>query len=423
MSEYIRLVRNNPNFARLWLAQVISLLGDWFSLIVLSARVSNFSAGTTWQGLAVSGFLLAHFVPPLLVSPWAGVLVDRFDRRRLLIISDVSRTVVVLLFLLANTPDRLWLIYVLTVIQFAFSAVFEPGRSAILPSLVLADDLVLANTLSSVTWSVMLAVGAIAGGVVATLFGTAAALTVDAASFTLSALLINQIKRQPSASRKEISVGTGDSGRNFTEGLRYVLRHPATGAALLIKLGLSLGSIDAVLIVYGTKLFVLGNNGTISLSILWSAFGIGAILGPLLTNRINDGSVRAMRRLVIVGFVAVVVGWFLFGSASSLAIASLALMVRAMGGSVNWTYSSVIIQKSAPDEFLGRMFALDMAGFQLATAASILLTGQIIDLIGSEHVRQIVIGFAFVSLVPLVSWALVVPWLEKGEMAPAHTGD
>jgi MFS family permease len=176
MSDYFKLLRENPDFTRLWLAQVVSLFGDWFSLIVLSALVAQYSAGTEWTGLAVSGFLLAHFVPPLILSPWAGVLVDRFDRKRILILSDVSRAVVVALLLLANSPDRLWLIYVLTVIQFALSTVFEPGRSAIMPSLIPNKDLVAANTLSSITWSVMLAVGAITGGVIASLFGTTAAL-------------------------------------------------------------------------------------------------------------------------------------------------------------------------------------------------------------------------------------------------------
>jgi MFS family permease len=413
MSDYPKLLRDNPDFTRLWLAQVVSLFGDWFSMIVLSALVAQYSAGTEWTGLAVSGFLLAHFVPPLVLSPWAGVLVDRFDRKRLLILSDVSRAVVVAFLLLANTPDRLWLIYVLTVIQFALSTVFEPGRSAIMPSLIPNKDLVAANTLSSITWSVMLAVGAITGGVIASLFGTTAALIVDAASFAVSALLISQVKYRGAAWSEKSATTASD--RSFSEGLRYIAKHPATGAALLIKSGLSLGSVDTVLIIYGTILFVIGENGTISMSILWSAFGIGAIVGPIMTNRVNDGTVRVMRRLVIVGYILAAAGWFLFGSAPTLAIAGLALAVRAMGGSVNWTYSSVIIQKSVPDEFLGRMFALDLAAFNLATAVSIFVTGQVIDLIGNENVRQAVIGMGVASFIPLILWSVAVFWLERQE--------
>ncbi len=421
MVNYFKLLRDNPDFARLWLAQVISLFGDWFSLIVLSALVAEYSAGTEWTGLAVSGFLLAHFLPTLLLSPWAGVLVDRFDRKRLLILSDVSRAIVVALLLFADSPERLWLIYVMTVLQFGLSSVFEPGRSAIMPSLVPHKDLVAANTLSSVTWSVMLAVGAIAGGVIASLFGTAAALVVDAASFAASAVLINQITYRADV-RREQSEATG-SDRSFGEGLRFLARNPAMGAALLIKTGLSLGSVDAVLIIYGTMLFVLGENGTISMSILWSAFGIGAIVGPILTNWVNNGTVRIMRRLIIGGYVLVTLGWFLFSSAPTLVVAALALVVRAMGGSINWTYSSVIIQKSVPDEFLGRMFALDMAGFQFATTVSIFVTGQVIDTIGNENVRQAVHGMGFVSFIPLILWSIAVLWLERREGAPVLAGD
>lgn len=141
MAGYIQLLRKNPNFAWLWYAQVISLAGDWFNTIVLLALVAEYSGNS---GLAVSGFLLARFAPPMLVSPFTGVLVDRFDRKRLLIMSDVARALIVLLYLvvLAQGASALWLLYVLTVLQFGFSGLFEPGRNAILPSLLPQHDLV-----------------------------------------------------------------------------------------------------------------------------------------------------------------------------------------------------------------------------------------------------------------------------------------
>ena len=421
MSHYLNLLRNNPGFAHLWLAQVVSLLGDWFSLIVLSALISRYTEGTDWTGLAISGFLVARVMPPLLLGPMAGVLVDRFDRKRLLILSDLGRAVVVALLLLADSPDRLWLIYVLVVIQFALSSVFEPGRSALLPSLVTPQDLVSANTLSSITWSVMLAVGALAGGVVASLLGTAAAFIVDSATFAISALLISRIRVGHRASPPDHSVPVSERG--FRDGLRYLAARPAVAATLLIKAGLSMGSVDAVVIVYGTVLFALGENGTISMSILWSAFGIGAIIGPMLTNRLNDGSVRVMRRLVIVGYVCVTLGWLLFGSAPTLLIAALALVVRAMGGSINWTYSSVIIQKSVPDAYLGRMFALDMAAFHLAVTLGIFATGWAIDQVGDFNVRHVVTTLGFISLIPLILWSLAVLRMERRGTAPLPAGD
>src|SRR5262245_37813118 len=132
MQNYIRLLRNNPDFTRLWLSQVISLLGDWFNTISLLALVSAYSPGS--QGLAVSGLLLARYLPQMLLSPVAGVLVDRFDRKTLLVWSNWLRAVVVLLLLLTTTgPQWLWAVYLLTIVQFTLSSVYEPGLSALIP--------------------------------------------------------------------------------------------------------------------------------------------------------------------------------------------------------------------------------------------------------------------------------------------------
>jgi MFS family permease len=418
VSQYIRLLRDNPDYARLWLAQVVSLLGDWFNTIVMSALVSRYSGGS---GLAVSAFLLARFIPPLVIGPFAGVLADRFDRKRLLIFSDVSRALVVLLLLFATSPDTLWLIYVLTIIQFALSSIFEPGRNAIMPSLLRQEDLVLGNTLGSVTWSAMLAIGAIAGGVVAAVFGTSIALLIDAATFAVSALLIAQIKTRPGEYRS----GESHSERGLIDGLRYARQHPSTAVVLLIKLGQSLGNVDALMIIYATELFVIGEGGTTSLSIMYAAFGIGAVVGPIILNRFNDGSVCTMRRLIIVGFISISIGWLVFSGASSLAIVAAALILRAMGGSSTWTYSSVILQKSVPDRFLGRIFSLDMVGFQFASVISTLATGLLVDSFGTDQVRQIVLGMGVISLIPLILWTLVVPRLEKHEaqLTVAPVGD
>ncbi len=133
MSTYLTLLRTNTNYSKLWMAQVISLLGDWFNFIALSTLVSNYS---NESGLAISLYLLCRFLPPLIVGPLAGVLLDRFNRKQFLIASDVLRVFIVLGFLLVDSPDRLWLIYVFAVMQFAVSAFFEPGRNAILPSLL-----------------------------------------------------------------------------------------------------------------------------------------------------------------------------------------------------------------------------------------------------------------------------------------------
>ncbi|MBL8145775.1 MAG: MFS transporter [Anaerolineae bacterium] len=411
MLAYLALLRRNPDYTRLWSAQVVSLLGDWFNTIILATLIAHYSDN---DGLAISILLLTRFLPPLLVTPFTGVLLDRFDRRRLLIASDIARLVIVLGYLLVISADRIWLIYVLSALQFICSAVFEPGRSALLPAVVEPGDLVRANVLGSVTWSAMLAVGGALGGFMSALLGPQIGLVLDSASFALSALLIASIRLTPEREAIiEAETHAPKQHTSFRAGLRYARQRPALIAALLIKVGGSIGNMDVPIVIYGTLMFALGQDGSVSLGLLWSAFGVGAIIGPLLLNKWNDGSVRVMRRLVIVGYAFIAVGWFALAGAPGLVLAMLAILVRAMGGSVYWTYSSVIIQKSVDDSYLGRMFSLDQAGYQTMAVISIVITGLALQTWGDGAVREIVMITGLLSLIPLVAWWAAVRWLER----------
>lgn len=423
--NYIRLLRSNPDFTKLWAAQVVSLLGDWFNTIVISALIVVYTEGTNYQGIAVSGYLICRLIPPLLMRPYAGVLADRFDRKRLLIVSDVLRAFAVLgLLFTTQSPDLLPLIYIFTIIQFLISSIFEPARNAIMPSVLYRDELVIGNTLSSVTWSAMLAIGAIVGGIVAELFGIQAALVIDAGTFLLSAFIVMTLT-VPETPRSDIGqeerVVVDKSQRTFMDGVRYLMKNPSTAAAIFVKAGQSFTSVDTILIIYGTSVFVLGEQGTTSMAILWSAFGIGAIIGPFITNRFSDESVRILRRLIIVGYGMIVIGWVLWGLAPSLELLAIAVVIRAMGSSINWTYSSIIIQKIVPDEYLGRMFSLDFAGFELVMATSVFITGLLIDAIAVENIQSIVFGFSVVAIIPLIIWTIVVQWLERQDAIMATT--
>lgn len=445
MRPYVNLLRENPNFARLWSAQVVSLLGDWFNTIALSILIAQYTGGS---GLAISLFLMARFLPPLLFGPFAGVLVDRFDRKRILIYCNALRVFVVLGFLLATGPQMLWLIYLLTVIQFTLSALFEPGQSAIMPAIVRREGLVLANTLTSITWSTMLAVGAIIGGGVAAVFGIQAAIIIDALTFAVAAYFISRIEIENPARIEKVSDETG----SFVEGLRYLRSNPNIAAVLSVKGGGSIGNPDTIITVYATQVFILGSSGQLSLGILYSAFGVGAMLGPLIMNRINDGSIVRMRDLILGGFVLSFLGWLMLGSGMGiLGLAALPLVIcgiaiRAGGGSINWTYSSVILQKTVPDRYLGRVFSLDMAFFQLVTVLSTVLHGWIIDVVNSgiriplldmqsspviieyiglvnapaiaHNLSIITLWTGAVSLLPLFFWIAVLPHIKRRELTP-----
>jgi MFS family permease len=437
LNEYLPLLRQNRDFRYLWFAQVVSLLGDWFNTIALLSLVSTYSNGS---GLALSLFLLARVIPPMFIGPIAGVLIDRVDRLKILIYCNILRTGVVIMFLFATSADRLWIIYLFTFIQFGLSAFFEPGQSAITPALVDPKDIIAANTLSSVTWSTMLALGAVIGGVVAAIFGTSFALVVDALSFALAGWLISKIHyvQPPKAEKEHHRQGS------FGEGLRYIGKHPSTLMTMLIKGATSIGNVDALMTIFATQVFIIGLDGQLSLGIMYSAFGVGAVIGPFLLNKINDGSIAKMRRLVFIGFFWAVLGWVLLGLSGSLVMVCLALILRAMGGSANWTYSQVLIQKTVPDAYLGRVFSLDLAFFQFVTVISTIAHGAWVDLLNAtitpplltlhadwlgdgltlltygtvaNNLSLISFGTGVISLIPFVIWGIAFPRMNGKETA------
>lgn len=416
MRQYLRVLRDNRDFTRLWAANIVSLLGDWFNTIVLSSLVVRLYPGS--EGIAVSLLLLARFVPQMLLSPFAGVLIDRFDRKRLLIGSNLLRAVVVLGFLPAlYNPDLIWTVYLLTILQFTLASVFEPGQSSMINGLVRPSDLIAANTLFSITWSVMLAVGAAIGGFVAVFLNPATALIFDSLSFLIGAGLIFAIRSYQFEARVEVQGETDTT--SIRDGLRYLRQRPDLASILMVKFGNSLGNVDTLMTIYATQIFILGDGGQLSLGILYSAFGLGAMIGPILFNRFNDGSIERMRQLITIAFILSIVCWIVMGTAQSIWVVCIALMIRAMGGSTNWTYSSIIIQKTADDRYLGRVFSLDMMMFYVATALSTIGHGSAVDFVGSQHVNWVAFGTTFVAIVPFVAWLLVNRWLNQRQITPA----
>src|SRR4029453_4320595 len=141
-------------------------------------------------------------------------------------------------------------------------------------------------------------------------------------------------------------------------------------------------------------------------------FGLGAILGPVLLNRWNDGSVRRMRRLVVASSAFICLAFFVLGAARSLAAGGAAVLLRGMGGSANWTFSTIILQKGVPDRLLGRLAALDLVNANLAGMVFAVAWGLAIDRAG---LRPAVFAAAAATLVPFVLWTAALPSLERKE--------
>src|SRR6266852_8859552 len=167
LASYVRLLSGNRNFRRLWSAQVVSEIGDWFYTLA----IYNLLLQLTGRAGSVALALVLQVLPQTLVGPTAGVVNDRLRRKRVMIAADIGRTLIVLCMLLIRSKEMVWLVYPLLMAETLLAAFFEPARSAVIPNIVEREDIVVANTLSSTTWSVNLMVGATVGGLVAALLG------------------------------------------------------------------------------------------------------------------------------------------------------------------------------------------------------------------------------------------------------------
>lgn len=419
-NAYLKLLSARPQVRLLWFAQVVSMLGDWFGTIAAIILVNRY----TDSGLAVSILFLARGLPAFLFAPVVGVVADRFNRKTVLVTTDMMQTMVGFSFLLVLQSESILLLYVLTSIQFTLSAFFEPAKAAILPNLVdNPEELLLANTLTSITWSSMLAIGAAIGGGVTALFGVETAIIVNALTFILSASLIAAIQGTEKPLQDDDLLNT-NGFLDFVDGLRYVWQRPEIAAYASVK-GLSqIGSVDTMFTLYAASVFIVGTEGSITLGVLYMAFGLGAILGPILANRFSDGSKVFFRRWIWIAFMMVPVGWLGFGLGATLAIAAVFIIIRAMGNSINWTYSNVQLQLSVPDRYLGRVFSLDFSFFTLCYTIAVVITGLLAD-VANFNPREIALSFAVAGIFPVLIWQQVMRWQaniihpvpEEGEAA------
>ena len=410
---YIELIRGNRRFRYLWLGQVVSQMGDWFDTIALYTIILNL----TGSGRNVGLLMVARFVPSFVFGPLAGVVADRFSRRTIMIVSDLLRAVVVLGFLFVRRADQLWIIYVITVLQLAFSTFFEPARTAAIPSIVSDRQLVPANAISSVTWSAMLTLGAATGGVVTGLFGTNVAFVLDSVSFLASAAFIAGIrfpKRVPRVKTK-LTIGKALGITDTIEGARYVKHRPRVLALLLVKPAWGLGGgILTLLAVFGEKVFPVGRSAATGIGVLFAARGIGTAVGPIVARRIVGEGRARMQTSIGIAFLIGGLFYVAFGSAASFIFALIVLGIAHTGGSILWVFSTVLLQRGVEDQFRGRVFAAELALLTLTMATSNYLTGELLDRFKLSP-QLLTIGIGTFFLIPGILWFATRRWWDRGK--------
>lgn len=388
----------------MWIGEVISLFGDWFNLIASAALISSL----TESGFAVGALFVVRMLAPFLVSPIAGVIADRFNRKRLLILADISRAVIVLGFLLVRDANQTWLLFTLTALQLAISGFFYPGRNALLPDIVSRNELGAANALSSATWSVMLAVGAAMGGVVAGAWGIYPAFVIDALTFMLSAFFISRISYQPALSQTKTVQNLSAVQKQYVEGIRYLARHADILVIAMHKGAQALivgGVFQVIQVALAERVFVIGEGGGTSLGLLYAIAGVGTGIGPIIARRFTGDRDRSLRVFLALSYGITALGLAISAPLLSFGMVLLGSFFRACGGGINWVFSTQLLLQLVPDNIRGRVFSTEFAIFTLASALGAAAGGWIFDNT-SLSISAMIWGMTGLILIPGGLWTI-----------------
>lgn len=418
---YRRLL-GNVKFRRLWYAQFVSGIGDWLVIGFLMPLVTKMSGGSSF---AVAGILIAKIIPALVLSSFTGVLVDRFDRRKVMITADLIRAALALILVVTNS---LWVIYFVVLAMETASLFFWPARNALIPYLVDADDITAANGLAYTTQQASMLVGlTAAAGILAAfeaavrwllsgslpivdrlvgmfapaLLGPRAGVILDTFTFLFSATMILSIKTVAKPPQHGERLDLSLVGADVIESFRFLGEHREL-RGLLITIGLAILGGGAIIPV-GTTYVDQNLTGNLPFAdrftqlqqltatpttfmLVFMAFGmvVGALLVPRLEHRIRlqllfPGSVAAFG-VALLGFASVNTYWVagLFGAAAGACIAT----VTVAG-------NSYVIRTTA-DELRGRVFTALESVVRISLLLSMIVMAPLADLIGGI-VRQFVL--------------------------------
>lgn len=371
--SYVGVARSR-SFFPLWLSQLVSNFGDTLHYIALVVLVFEL----TGRGTAVAVLVLAEIVPVLLLGPVAGVVIDRFDRKTVLIGSDLVRAA--LAFSLV-WPQGVWHAYAVAAGLAAGNVFFNPAVQAVIPAITTDDQRLAAN---SVAWStgrlVQIVAAAVAGGLIA-LIGTAAAFMANAATFGLSALLILRLVI-PSHAGQVAEGSKRGLGSNFADaraGLAYALSDRLVSRLLVVQslASLATGASSAMLVVLSEQHLKLAPSG---FAWLIGAIGVGALVGPMIPNALARDYRDA--RWLFLPYVVRGIGDVLIALFTPLPVALLILFVYGLNTSTGMVVFNSTLQGAIPDAVRGRVFTLLDVTWSANRLLSLAVGAVLVDLVG-----------------------------------------
>jgi DHA3 family macrolide efflux protein-like MFS transporter len=378
---------SSRSFAALWVGQVLSQIGDRFRFVAVLVIVNELTGG---DPLAITFLTLTVVIPQFLFALVGGVVSDRFNRKTVMIVSDVLRGLLVLPVLLVDSSARLWIVFICGMGMEIISVFFYPARNAVIPSIIGPGQLMAANTLMQGSYIVALIIGSSLAGYLTALLGTGFAIVFDSVTFYLSAgaialMTIPQVAAVLNGERPT----PAELWRDAKDGLRFIAgRRDLLTVLVMTAVGmLGLGAIIVLGIAYlETRLNVRaeGYGNTVA------AIGIGILVGGVLVSRLA-GRIPAN---VLVGASLIVVGVSMvaFAGAGNYTVVIFTAAIIGVCIVIARASLDTFTQALVPDEMLGRVQATVLMVLAISIAVAQGLAGVLAKLLNSVESVFILAG-------------------------------
>jgi MFS family permease len=357
MPGFLQLLRENRNYRYTWMGQVVSEVGDHFNNIAVFSLAVKYPD----SGMVVTGVLLSRAIPAILAGPLAGVLLDRWDRKRIMITSDLVRAVVALGFIYTLQQPSSKLLYVFSALLMVASPFFTSGRASILPNITTKEQLHTANSLTQTTQWTTLTIGTMTGGLSVAHFGYEWAFFLNAISFLFSAWSISLLRLPGDAFRAVRKALTENDvvrpWHEYIDGLRYMKAHPLMLGIAVINFGWASGGGAAQILfsLFGENVF---HRGAAGIGILWSCAGVGLLVGGFVAHRIGPRlSFDGYKRTVMICYLIHGTTYIVFSQMKEFTLALVFIGVSRAAVAVSSVLNFSQLLRHVSNEFRGRVFS------------------------------------------------------------------
>jgi len=357
MLSFRALLGQNRNYRFTWTGQVVSEIGDHFNNIaVFSLALAN-----TRSGLVVSGVMLSRTIPAMFAGPIAGVLLDRLNRKHVMIASDLIRAVVALGFILCLHRKETWLLYIFSGLLMFASPFFTAGRSAILPTITTSEELHTANSLTQTTQWTTITIGTFAAGASVMQFGYGWAFLLNSLSFLFSAACISRLHVEGDAfqprKRELTEAEVVRPWHEYVEGLRYMRNNPLILGIALIGVGWATGG-GAAQILFSLFGEIVFNRGPAGIGEVWGCAGMGLLVGGGFAYWLGEHiDFRAYKRTISICYVLHGATYIIFSQMRIFYLALIFIALSRAAVAISSVLNMSQLLRHVSNEYRGRVFA------------------------------------------------------------------